>query len=847
MKTVDFEGKLNIVTNYTASRWRHKLWGRNASAALHGAGIPRTLLDVSDFIAAFRTLRKTPGFTLVAVLTIAVGIGANTALFSVFDRLVLNPVTLPQPGNLVAIWANNAKSSLNAPAVSWPRYEAIRDQAQSFSSVGNSASDNLTLTGNGEPDQLNTLRVTASFLPTLGVTPARGRNFTTAEDQPNGAAVCIISHELWQTRFGGRDTIVGETIRLNGQPWEVIGIMPPRLSPPFAQAQILAPRVFDVAGLTTLQVQNGSGYSQPVARLKPGVTLQQAATELSAISAGYGTQFGAHLDATTASEPHDFIQSLVGNLQPMFYTLLGAVSLVLLIACANVASLFLGRLVARRKEIAVRQSLGATRTQVVRQFLVESLVFSVIAGGLGTLIALWTLAAIRSLVSSQLPPDTVLTLNTRALLFTGAVTVVSALLVGLMPAIQASRSQMVDVLKDGARGSSSGGRFRSAMMIVEVALSVVLLVGSALLLMSFLDLQRATPGFDTRGAASAFVGLPIARYKTPAQQAAFFSEVIERLKSDGNVIDAAAGLGLPVSGFNPRGPYSVGGRPILPLPERPIAGFAVVSEDYFKTLRITLAEGRPFTPEDREGAPGVCIVNESFAKHVFPGESALGKVVMRGPNSEFVAQIVGVIRDVRTNGPTVPVIDELYFSIHQMGRPAMSVLARTNGDAAALQSSIRSAVLAVDKDQPISFFATMDTNIALSLGAQRIVASLTSVFAGLALVLSAVGLYSVLAYAVSQRTPEIGIRIALGAQRGQVVQLILRSGLDLVGIGLLVGLVGAAATAQAIKSLLFGVEPFDLRVYAAVGVTFIIVALLACLIPSLRASRIDPLNALRAD
>ncbi|MEO8680343.1 MAG: ABC transporter permease, partial [Vicinamibacterales bacterium] len=803
---------------------------------------------VSDFITAFRSLRKSPGFTLVAVLTIAVGIGANTALFSVFDRLVLNPVTLPQPQSLVAIWANNPKTALNAPVVSWPRYEAIRDHATSFSSLANAAFDSFTLTGNGEPEQLNSLRVTATFLPTLGILPARGRNFTADEDVPNGPAVCILSDELWQTRFGSRETIVGETIRLNGQPWEVVGVMPPRLSPPFNQAQLLTPRVFEVAALTARQVQNGSGYSQPLARLKPGVTLQQAASELSSISASYGAQFGSRLDATTNSEPKPFVQSLVGSLEPTFYTLLGAVSFVLLIACANVASLFLGRLVARRKEIAVRQSLGATRVQVVRQFLVESLMFSLVAGVLGTLLALWTLASIRSLLTSQLPPNAVLTLNGRALLFTVAVTFVSALLVGLFPALQASRAGLVEVLKDGARGSSGGGRrFRGAMMIVEIALSVVLLVGSSLLLMSFLELQRAAPGFEARGAATAFVGVPIARYQTPVQQAEFFNQVIEKLKADPRVTDAAAGLGLPLSGFNPRGPYSVGGRPILPLPERPIAGFAVVSDDYFKVLRITLAEGRAFTPADRDGAPGVCVVNESFARHVFPGESAIGKVLMRGPNAEFVAQIVGVIRDVRTTGLTVPVTDEIYFAMRQLGRPGMSVLARTTGDPAALQAVIRSAVLAVDPDQPISFFATLETNLALSLGAQRIVASLTTVFAGLALVLSAVGLYSVLAYAVSQRAPEIGIRMALGAQRGQVVRLIMRSGLDLVAIGLVLGLVSAAGAARVIQSLLYGVEPMDLRVYATVALMFIVVAVAACLVPSLRASRIDPLLALRTD
>ncbi|HEV2983898.1 MAG TPA: ABC transporter permease [Vicinamibacterales bacterium] len=804
---------------------------------------------MSDFKNAVRALRKSLGFSIVAILTIAVGIGANTALFSVYDRLVLNPVTIARPSSLVAIWTTNPQLNLNAPAISWPRYEEIRSQAQSFASVGISAFDNFTLTGNGDPEQLNGQRVSATFFPTLGILPAAGRNFTADEDLPNGPAVCIISHELWQARFGGRAALIGETITLNGQPWQVVGVTPPRLTAPFAQVQVFAPRVFEVGGLTPMQVQNGSGYAQPIARLRPGVSLQQAANELAAISRGSKERFATRLDANNTSVPLMFVPSLVGNLEPTFYTLIGAVSFVLLIACANVASLFLGRLTARRKEIAVRQSLGATRARVVKQFLIESLVFSIVAGALGLLLALWALSAIQSIVASQLPPNTVLTLNWRALLFTGNVTLVTALLVGLAPALQASRAHLVEVLKDGPRGSSGerGRRFRATLIVAEVALSVVLLIGSSLLLVSFLQLQRTTPGFEAKGAAAAFVGVPAARYPTPAQQAQFFVQVIERLRAHPGVADAAVAIGLPLSGFNPRFPYGVGGRPILPLPQRPLANLAIVSESYFRLMRIALVAGRAFTSDDRDGAPGVCIVNEALAKRLFPGQSALGHVLLRGRDAELRAEIVGVIRDVKTSGLNAPAPDEIYYPMRQFGRPGMAVVARIDGDPASLQTAIRAAVTAVDKDQPISFFATLETNISQSLGAQRIVASLTVIFAGLALVLSAVGLYSVLSYAVSQRRAEIGIRMALGARPGQVVRLVMRGGLQLVVVGLTLGLAGATGAARLIRTLLFNVQPLDPLVYGGVAALFTVVATLACLLPSLRASRIDPLLALRSD
>jgi putative ABC transport system permease protein len=698
-------------------------------------------------------------------------------------------------------------------------------------------------------EQLNALRVSSSFLPTLRISPIRGRNFSPDEDVPNGPRVCLLSYDLWQSRFGARDSAIGGTIVLNGEPWQVIGVTPPRVSAPYSQTQVFVPRVFEVSGLTAAQVQNGAGYAQPIARLKGGVSLEQAAQELAAISRGSRERAPGRLDANNTSVPQSFVSLLVGTIRPTFYALLGAVGFVLLIACANVASLYLGRLISRRKEIAVQQSLGASRWRIVRLLIVECLILSSAAGALGVVLSVGALSAISSLLASQLPPNATITIDWRAVVFSGAVSLVSALLVGLVPALFASRGDAIDALRDTARGTTSrqAGRLRASLIVAEVVLSVVLLVGASLLLVSFIKLQRTSPGFNPEGAAAAFVTLPTSRYQTPARQAAFYSAVIERLRQQPQVVAAAAAVGLPLSGFAPRSPYSVSGRPVLPLPQRAIAGLVIVSEDYFSAMGITFVEGRSFTASDREGAAGVCIINESLARRLFTGQSALGKVLLRGPNADIPSEIVGVIHDVKPVGLNVPAPDEIYHPMRQLGRPAMTIMARTTGDPGTLQPILRAALGAVDKDQPLSFFATFDSNIALSLGIQRIVASFTTTFAALAVLLSIVGLYSVLAYAVSRRTAEIGLRMALGARAGQVVGLVLRSGLRLVSVGIGVGLVAAAAAARLIQSLLFDVEPLDPFVYAAVAGVFALVALIACLVPSIRAARIDPLVTLRPE
>ncbi len=797
--------------------------------------------------AVVRSLVNSPGFSSVAILTLAVGIASNAALFSVYDRLILRPITLPQPSSLIAIWSNNTQANFNAPAVSWPRFVELERSTRSFSSLATSAFDNFTLTGVGEhPTQLNGLRVSARFFRTIGVLPARGRDFTAEDDVPNGPPVCIISHELWVTQFGQREGIVGQTVQLNGQAWQIVGVLPPHLSQPFGAVQVFAPRVFEVGGLTPMQVDVGAGYSQMIGRLLPGVSLEQARADLASASQAYRERFPAKLDAANISYPRDYVDSIVGNLKPTFYTLLGAVGFVLLIACANVSSLFVGRLAGRQKEIAVRQSLGASRGRIVRQFLSESVTYAVAAGAIGALLARLALKGIEVAVAQQVPPNTTFTLNFGAWAFIAAVALVSAVLVGLMPALHASKASLVDTLKDATRGSSSarGGRLRSVLIVGEVALSVVLLVGSSLLLLSFLSLQRTPPGYEPAGVATAFVGVPAGKYATPPEQAEFFERVIEQLRVDPQITHAAASLGLPLPGFNPRAPYTVAGQQVLPLAQRALANFQVVSEDYFSMLHISLVEGRAFNAQDRQGGPLVCIINQALARRLFPNESALGHRLLRGKDAEIAHEIVGVIADVRSAGLSAPVPDEIYYAIRQMGKPAMNVTAHTTADPASLQNAIAAAVAEVDRDQPISFFQSLDALLAQSLGVQRIVAALTAIFAAIALVLAAIGLYSVVSYAAAQRTGEIGIRMALGARPQQVLALIMGGGLKLVGVGVIVGLAGAAGAARLIQTLLSNVQPLDPLVYGSVALFFGLVAALACFVPSLRASRIDPLAAL---
>jgi predicted permease len=806
-----------------------------------------------DLKFAVRALTKSPGFTAVAVLTIAVAIGANTALFSIFDRLVLNPLDLPEANRLVRIWTNNTERNVVGPVMSVPKYELFVEQQTSFSGIATYGFGGHTLVReNADPEQLPSLSVTQSWVPTLGLQLALGRNFTKEEDTPGGPPVTILGHDVWRNKFGARENIIGETVMLNGIGHTVVGVLPPQLPAPISFIQLVVPRPLEPPGLTPEQVRGGAGFLQVTARLKPGVSYEQADAEVRTISQRYKDAFPTRLDAGNNNELRTWTEEIVGPVRPTFYMLLTAVAFVLLIACANVSNLFLSRLTARHKEIAVRLSMGATRQQLIRQFLTETAVFCTVATLLGVLLAIWSLDGLERLLVNQFQfsTNTQFTLNAATLGFTIGLSALACSIIGLVPAWQASRVNLSEVLKDNSRGTpggAKGGKFRAFLVVAEVALSVLLLIGSSLLLVSFIKLQRTPPGFNPQGIGGAFLNIPAQRYAAGSPQVLFLDQIIEKLRAHPQVKSVAAGTSLPVGGFGARTIYAIKGQPVPTADKRPVASLFIVTEDYFSMFSIPLKEGRLLTPQDRADTPGVCIINESFAKKLFPGKSALGESLLRGPRADIPHEIVGIVGDVKSGGLNTPPPDTVYFPFRQLPRGFLTLAARTDGDPAVLQNILRSAVASVDNTLATSNFQTMDAAIRNSLGLQRITAWLTGVFAGVALVLSAVGLYSVLAYAVTQRTSEIGIRMALGADKGQVVNLILSQGMKLVAIGLVIGLAASAAGTRLLSSLLYQIEPLNPLVFGGVTVLFALVAVLACLLPSLRASRIDPLVALRSE
>lgn len=800
---------------------------------------------------ALRSLLKSPGFTAVAVLTMAVGIGANTALFSVYQSVVRDPLEFPRSNELVRVWTNDPARNFSAPASSWPKYEMYRDEAQSFTGVAGSSFHNSTLTRNGEAEQLTGLQVSPNFLTVLGLNTALGRNFTAEENAIGGPPVVILDHQLWQKYLGGRPGAVGETVVINNVSHTIVGILPESLPFPFNQTQYLVPRAFEVPGLNPEQVRSGGAiYLQITARLKPGVSFEQADAEVRSLSQRYNTAHPAQMDANSGHELRRFSDELFGNLRPTFNLLLIACAFVLLIACANVAALFQARLSTRYKEISVRLSMGATRGHIIRQFLTESLVFTAFAGALGIVASLWGTAAVSQALSNQLPRAADIAFSLPALTFSILASGLAALLVGFVPAVQASRQHIAETLKDTARssaGGNSGRHFRNTLIVVEVALSVTLLVGAGLLVLSLVNLQRSPAGFNSQGVAAAFVTLPQQRYDTREKQIQFVEQVSTQLRAQPGVARAGAVVGVPLSGFNSITPYQIEGQPIVPLPQRPLAGFRIADPDYFATIGITLREGRFFEPTDILGGQDVVIVNESFAKRLWPGQSAVGKVILRGVNADTRTLVVGVIADVKSQSLAAPAPDEIFFPMGQRGTNAVQLVARTNGDPTSMQAAMRAAVAAVDGTIALSNFQTLDQIVAASLAVQRLLVWLLGAFAAVAFILAIVGLYSVLAYTVTQRTAEIGIRMALGAQRGQVVQLVMRQGLALVGLGLLAGLAVSAGATRLIVSQLYEVTPLNPVIYAGVCVAFAAVAALACLLPSLRAARVDPMIALRTE
>lgn len=802
---------------------------------------------IQDLRFGIRMLRKNPGFTLVAVITMALGIGANTALFSVVNGVLLKSLPFKEPDRLLFAFETNAKLPNPTIPVSTLDYRDWKEQNHVFDSMGARKPFAVSLTGIEQPEKIQGERVTADYFSTLGVDPILGRTFSEDEVKPGAAKVTLLSYGLWQRRFGAGANIVGQTVQLNGAPTTVVGIMPNDYRP---NIELWLPLAISYAGadrdLKELVV---------VGRLAPGVSRQQAQVEMTTIAGRLAEQYPEFNTGWGVSllPMHD---AIVQNVRPALLILFGAVGFVLLIACSNVANLLLARAAAREREIAIRLAMGAGRLRLMRQILTESVLVSVIGGGLGVLIAMWGTQALISLNPQGIPRANEIGVDPKVLVFALVASVVSGILFGVVPAVQTSRQNLNDVLKEAGKslmGNARGRRVRSALVVVEVALALVLMTGAGLLIKGFSKLQSVDPGFNHQSVLAFQLSLPDASYPRPPQQAAFVKGVLERFAALPGVTSASAISQAPLAGGGPSYIFWAEGRPLPTPSEAPVASSRVISSNYFQTLNIPLIAGRVFTEADIKDAPAVAIVNENFAKSMWPGEDPIGKRMTIGvplagekPDWSTVVGVVGNVKHTALNGESGMQVDEsVYQAEFQSAARNMTYLLRTSVDPVSLTASARTSVVSIDSNVPMSNVKTMDRIVYDSVSPFRFNMFLLVLFAGVALVLTIVGVYGVMNYAVTQRTREIGIRMALGADPGQVRGLILRQGMTLSAIGLGIGLAASVGVMRLLSSLLYGVSATDPVTFAAVALLLAVVASVACYLPARRATKVDPLVALR--
>ncbi|HKP13109.1 MAG TPA: ABC transporter permease, partial [Blastocatellia bacterium] len=709
-------------------------------------------------------------------------------------------------------------------------------------------------TGAGTPERVAGVITSASFFSTMGVTPLLGRTYTEEEDRPGANRVVVISYALWQSRFGGDKDVCGRTMQLDGSNYTIIGVMPhgfqfPRATDLPGYFQLPAQtELWTPIGLTDKQLANRESHNKSViVRLKPGVNEARAQSEIDAITSRAAQQYEESKGFSARVVP--LKQQLVGNLRLALLILLGAVGLVLLIACANVANLLLARAAARQKEIAIRTAMGASRARLVRQLLTESVLLALVGGGVAVLLAIWGINLLLALSPSSIPRKQEITVDGAALIFTFAVALITGVLFGLAPAFQVSRANLNETLKEGARGSTGGrNRVRSLLVVAEVALSLVLLIGAGLLIRSFARLTGTDAGFNPQSVAAMNLSLSSSRYEEVDKQSRFFKQVLERVRAIPGVTSAGAVSDLPLAGGEEIDGFLIEGMPApKTISDTPLADFRFADEDYFKTLEIPLVAGRAFTEHDNETAPPVAIVSEGLARRYFNGQDAVGKRIKAGDLGEKApwATVVGVVKDIKHSGLDADPRPQLYVPYQQKLWGRLVVVARSNTDAAALFPAMREAVWAVDKDQPITSLRMMGDYLNDSVSQQRFNVVLLAAFAALALILASVGIYGVMSYTVTQRTHELGIRMALGARQGDVFRLVVMEGMKLALAGVGLGLAGAFAATRLMTSLLFGVSATDPLTFALISLVLTGVALLACFVPARRATRVDPMIALR--
>jgi len=787
-----------------------------------------------------RTLFKNRGFTVVAIVALALGIGANTAIFSVVNAVLLRPLPFEKPDQLVMVWEKRMQLGRVRNVVSPPDFNDWRAQNKVFEDMAAFSSQGFNLATSGEPERIQGAGVSPSLFSILRAQPRLGRFFGSDEDKPNSNPVVIISSGLWQRSFGSDPDIAGKTIKLNDKVYNIIGVTPADFVFPNRRSEVWVPLT-----LSPEDANNRGGHSLTVvARLKPDVTLQQARTEMDSIAAQLEQQY--QVNTGHGANVFPLHEEVVTDARPALLVLLGAAAFVLLIACANVANLLFARSAAREREIAIRTALGARRSCIVRQLLTESVLLAITGGIIGVLLALWGLDLLLAIGESSIPRVKEIKLDGWALGFSMLISIGTGLLFGLVPALQSSKPDMNEALKEGSRSASGSirrNKTRSMFVIAEVAICLVLLIGAGLMIKSFAKLTNVSPGFNPENVLSMNVALSGSRYGDSQQVASFYQRALERLASVPGVEGAAATTGLPMAGGFGSRYFRIEGRPPQPAGQGFNANVNLTTPSYFKTMNIPLIDGRDFDERDVMKAPEAVVVNQEMARRYWPDETPIGQRLAVGDGPWRT--VVGVVGDVKQSGLDIETRPEMFWPYYQMPVGFATFVVRTGGDPERMTSSVRAAMQEIDRDLPVYNIKTVDAVISESVAPRRLNMLLLGIFAGLALVLAAVGIYGVISYSVSQRTREIGIRMALGASHSSVVRLVVGEGMILASIGVVIGVVASFFLTRLMSTLLFGVSTTDPITFVAIALLLTGVSTVASLVPARRATRVDPMVALR--
>jgi putative ABC transport system permease protein len=807
---------------------------------------------LQDIRFGLRMLLKSPSISIVATIALALGIGANTAIFSVVNAVLLRPLPFPESESLVSVFETDRQRGLERGTHSYPNFFDIRAQNTVLERVACFHGGDYILSGRGEPARLQGSVVTSDLFPILRVQPILGRTFLPDDDKPSESGrVVILSQPLFQKRFNSDPSIVNQAITLNGISFTVVGVMPAGFEFPIQNdpVELWTTIAGDASGETPVTAQRGAHFLQVIGRLKPGVNQEQAQAELTAIASRLEQQY-PDTNTHRSLRVDSALKALVGDIRPTLLILLGAVACVLLIACANVANLLLARATSRHKEMAIRAAMGASRLRVIRQLLTESVLLSLLGGAVGLLLAVWWSDLLIALGKEDIPRALHVGIDLRVLGFTLGVSILTGVIFGLAPAFHSSKRELIDALKEGGRGTSEGARrnkVRSALVVSELAIAVVLLVGAGLLIKSLWRLQKVNSGLQPQNVLTFNVGLP-EKYNYE-RQARFFIDLKSRLESLPGVQSASSVLPLPLSGDRFVISFEIEGRPMAPK-DHPSGDFFAAGVGYFRAMGIPIIKGRDFDDRDRYGSTPVVIITETLARQFFPNEDPIGKRIKPGINTiegdkTTMREIIGVVGDVRNRSLDTAPKQAYYVPQTQVPFDQMVMVVKTLDDPHNLISAATKQVSAMDQDIPVFGVKTMEEYLSTSVAAPRFSTTLLTIFAGVALVLTVVGLYGVMSYSVAQRRNEIGIRLALGAQSRDVLLMIVKQGSLLIGLGLVIGLSGAFALTRLIASMLFGVTAKDPLTFTAVGALLAAVALLACYVPAWRATKVDPMEALR--